>query len=66
MTAFLTIFLSVFVLISANRQAERDKRRNDIEFGVNVKAELQIAHMHEKIDNMHAEIMKRLEKIEKK
>lgn len=60
------IFLSVFVLISANRQAERDKRRNDIEFGVNVKAELQIAHMHEKIDNMHAEIMKRLEKIEKK
>ncbi len=60
------IFLSVFVLLSANRQAERDKRRNDIEFGVNVKAELQIAHMHEKIDHMHAEIMKRLEKIEKK
>ena len=59
------IFLSVFVLISANRQAERDKRRNDIEFNVNVKAELQIAHMHEKIDNMHAEIMKRLERIEK-
>ncbi len=60
------IFLSVFVLISANRQAERDKRRNDIEFNVNVKAELQIAHMHEKIDDFHAEIMKRLDKIEKK
>jgi uncharacterized membrane protein len=60
------IFLSVFVLISANRQAERDKRRNDIEFNVNVKAELQIAHMHEKIDNFHAEIMKRLDRIEKK
>ncbi len=32
------IFLSLFVLISQNRQASRDKVRNDIEYEVNVRA----------------------------
>ncbi len=60
------IVLSVFVLLSQNRQVARDRFRNDIEFGINLKAELQIAHMHTKIDEMHAEILKRLEQLEKK
>jgi uncharacterized membrane protein len=38
--------------------------RNDIEYAVNLKAELEIAHMHEKVDHMHAEILHRLSKIE--
>jgi uncharacterized membrane protein len=60
------IILSVFVLLSQNRQAERDRVRNDIEYDVNVKAEMQIAHMHEKIDRTYAEAQKRLDRIEKK
>ena len=56
------IILSVFVLLSQNRQVERDKVRNDIEYDVNLKAEMQIAHMHEKVDNMYAAIMARLDK----
>jgi CRP/FNR family cyclic AMP-dependent transcriptional regulator len=60
------IFLSVFVLLSQNRQAERDRVRNDIEYDVNLKAEMQIAHMHEKVDNIYAEIQKRLDRMEKK
>ena len=36
------IFLSLFVLISQNRQAARDKVRNDIEYEVNLKAEIEI------------------------
>jgi CRP/FNR family transcriptional regulator, cyclic AMP receptor protein len=59
------IILSVFVLLSQNRQVARERVRNDIEYDINLKAELQIAHMHEKVDNMHAEIMARLERIEK-
>jgi CRP/FNR family transcriptional regulator, cyclic AMP receptor protein len=59
------IVLSVFVLLSQNRQAERDRRRNDVEFDVNLKAELQIAHMHLKVDEQHAEVLARLERIEK-
>ncbi|MFO0758713.1 MAG: DUF1003 domain-containing protein [Byssovorax sp.] len=60
------IVLSVFVLLSQNRQTERDRRRNDIEFDVNLKAELQIAQMHRKVDDQHAEVLERLGRLEKK
>jgi uncharacterized membrane protein len=57
------IILSVFVLLSQSRQVARDRVRNDIEYEVNVKAELQIAHMHEKVDNLYAAILARLDKL---
>ena len=60
------IILSVFVLLSQNRQVARDRVRNDIEYEVNVKAELQIAHMHEKVDNLYAAILARLDKLQGK
>jgi uncharacterized membrane protein len=59
------IILSVFVLLSQSRQVARDRVRNDIEYEVNVKAELQIAHMHEKVDNMYAAIMARLDRADR-
>lgn len=59
------IILSVFVLLSQNRQVARERVRNDIEYDVNLKAEMQIAHMHIKIDDMNAEILSRLGKLEK-
>lgn len=59
------IILSVFVLLSQNRQVARERFRNDIEYEVNLKAELEIAHMHEKVDHMHSEILARLSNIEK-
>lgn len=43
------IFLSLFVLISQNRQAARDKVRNDIEYDVNVKAELEIGELLQRL-----------------
>jgi CRP/FNR family transcriptional regulator, cyclic AMP receptor protein len=59
------IILSVFVLLSQNRQVARDRVRNDIEYDVNLKAELEIAHLHEKFDHLHAELLQRLNKIER-
>lgn len=59
------IVLSVFVLLSQNRQAAKDRVRSDIEYDVNLKAELEIAHMHEKVDRLQADILTRLERIEK-
>jgi uncharacterized membrane protein len=59
------IILSVFVLLSQNRQVARERVRNDIEYDVNLKAEMQIAHMHVKVDEMHAEILARLDKLER-
>jgi CRP/FNR family cyclic AMP-dependent transcriptional regulator len=58
------IILSTLLLYSQNRQAARDRVRADIEYDVNLKAELQIQHLHEKIDQIHSEIMNRLERID--
>jgi CRP/FNR family transcriptional regulator, cyclic AMP receptor protein len=60
------IILSVFVLLSQNRQVARDKVRGDIEYDVNLKAEMQISNMHEKFDTIYSEIQKRLDRIEKR
>jgi len=60
------IMLSVFVLLSQNRQAEKDHVRADIEYDVNLKAELEIAQLHEKMDRLHAEVTRRLEQVARK
>jgi uncharacterized membrane protein len=59
------IFLSCFVLISANRQAEKDKVRSDIEYEVNIKAELEVAHLHEKTDRLYEDMLARFNRLEK-
>lgn len=59
------IFLSCFVLISQNRQAAKDKIRADIEYDVNIKAELEVAHLHEKVDHLHEQLLEQLGRLEK-
>ena len=59
------IILSVFVLLSQNRQVIKDHIRSDIEYEINLKAELEVAHLHEKVDRLHADINLRLHNIEK-
>jgi len=59
------IFLSTVVLISQNRQVEKDRLRSDIEYEVNIKAELEIAHLHEKADHIYEEMVARLSTLEK-
>lgn len=59
------IFLSCFVLISSNRQAEKDKVRADIEYDVNIKAELEVAHLHEKSDRIYEEMLERFQHLER-
>ena len=59
------IFLSCFVLISQNRQAEKDRVRSDIEYEVNIKAELEVGHLHEKTDRIYAEMLEGFLRLEK-
>lgn len=59
------IILSVFVLLSQNRQAAKDRIRGDIEYEVNLKAELEVAELHEKIDRLHAEALGRLDELKR-
>jgi CRP/FNR family transcriptional regulator, cyclic AMP receptor protein len=59
------IFLSIFVLISQNRQAAKDRVRSDVEYEINVKAELEVAHLHDKVDRMHQEVLGRMTRYER-
>ena len=55
----------MFVLLSQNRQAAKERVRADIEYDVNLKAELEVAHLHEKLDHFQADVFARLERIER-
>ena len=57
------IFLSVFVLLSQNRQASKDRVHADIEYDINLKAELEIAHLHEKMDRLTGDVLVRLDRL---
>jgi CRP/FNR family cyclic AMP-dependent transcriptional regulator len=59
------IFLSVFVLLSQNRQAARDRVRNDIEYEINLKAELEISQLHGKVDRLYEQFAQRLANLER-
>lgn len=59
------IFLSTFVLLAANRQAEKDRVRSDIEYDVNLKAELEVAHLHVKLDQLRTDMLTRLGHVER-
>ncbi|HEY0367570.1 MAG TPA: DUF1003 domain-containing protein [Pyrinomonadaceae bacterium] len=65
MVSLEAIFLSCFVLVSQNRQAEKDRVRGDIEYEVNVKAELEVSHLHEKTDRIYESMLARFAKLEK-
>ncbi len=59
------IFLSIFVLISQNRQADKDRVRSNIDYEVNVKAEMEVAYLHEKTDRLHEKMLEEFSKIRK-
>lgn len=59
------IVLSVLVLLSQGRQSAKDRIRSDIEDDVNLKAELEVAYLHEKVDLLVESTSARLERKEK-
>jgi CRP/FNR family transcriptional regulator, cyclic AMP receptor protein len=50
------IFLSIFVLVSQNRQSERDRIRTDLDYQVNVKAHVEIMEIGERLDRIERAI----------
>ncbi|MGE0363447.1 MAG: DUF1003 domain-containing protein [Vicinamibacterales bacterium] len=46
------IFLSIFVLVSQNRQSERDRIRTDLDYQVNVKAHVEILGIAGRLDRL--------------
>ena len=60
------IFLSVFVLLSQNRQAAKDRVHADIEYDVNLKAEMEIGQLHEKLDRLTADVLTSLDRVNRR
>jgi uncharacterized membrane protein len=58
------IILSILVLLAQNRQAAKDHIRDDVEYEINVKAELEIAHLHEKVEELTDQFRQRLDRLE--
>lgn len=50
------IFLSIFVLVSQNRQSERDRIRTDLDYQVNVKAHLGIIAIIERLERIEQQV----------
>jgi uncharacterized membrane protein len=46
------IFLSIFVLVSQNRQSDKDRIRNELDYQVNLKAELGVSILLQKTDSI--------------
>jgi CRP/FNR family transcriptional regulator, cyclic AMP receptor protein len=58
------IFLSIFVLVSQNRQAAKDRIKADLDYQVNIKAEMemsviavQIREMQRKLHHIHCDVL---------
>ena len=49
----------------SHRQTARDRIRSDIEYEINLKAELEVAHLHEKTDRIYEEMLDRFARLEK-
>ncbi len=50
------IFLSIFVMVSQNRQAEKDRIRIDLDYQVNVKAQTEIAQIARRLERIEASL----------
>jgi uncharacterized membrane protein len=55
------IFLSIFVLISQNRTDAKDRVRSELDYRVNVKAELEVAELHAKLDALRNELIRAID-----
>ncbi|HZS28142.1 MAG TPA: DUF1003 domain-containing protein [Candidatus Angelobacter sp.] len=53
---FLSMIASVqapVIMMSQNRQAAKDRLKSDLDYEVNLKAEMEVAHLHRKIDHIY-------------
>jgi uncharacterized membrane protein len=52
------------IMMSQNRQGQKDRLRSQHDYEVNLKAELEIRHLHEKIDHLLTHQWERLFEIQ--
>jgi len=58
--SFQAAYAAPFIMMSQNRQADIDRREAKSDYNINIKAELEIELLHEKIDKMREDEIGRL------
>ncbi len=53
------------IMMSQNRQEEKDRKRAENDYLINLKAEIEIRHLHQKVDLLMADQFKNLIEIQK-
>jgi uncharacterized membrane protein len=50
--SFQAAYAAPFIMMSQNRQQDVDRRRAEVDYKINVKAEMEIELLHQKIDEL--------------
>jgi len=58
------IFLSIFVMVSQNRQSEKDRLRTDLDYQVNVKAQTEILSIARRLERIEASLQRTSEPLQ--
>ena len=53
------------IMMSQNRQAAKDRMQADLDYQINLKAELEVAQLHHKMDTIYAGMQAHFAKLEK-
>lgn len=68
----LNLFLSMLaalqapvIMMSQNRQASKDRLKADLDYEVNLKAELEVAQLHNKVDKIYEEMQAQFDRVQK-
>jgi len=65
---FLSMIASVqapVIMMSQNRLSSKDRLKSDLDFAVNLKAELEVAHLHRKVDHIYERIEDHFARLER-
>lgn len=52
------------IMMSQNRQSAKDRLKSDLDYQVNFKAEMEVAHLHRKVDRMYERLEAHLYRLE--
>ena len=53
------------IMMSQNRLSSKDRLKSDLDFAVNLKAELEVAHLHRKVDHIYERIEDHFARLER-
>ncbi len=68
----LNLFLSMLaaiqapvIMMSQNRQSAKDRLKSDLDYEVNLKAEMEVAHLHRKVDHIYERLEEHWARLER-